>query len=139
MKLAAFADTDPARVKPWRKRFPFPLTREYMHGISILDRRIVDVPDVRDAPPDLRAGGKLFLQSGYRAITIMPMLRGDEAIGALSVVRMAPGLLSEKQIELLKTFANQAVIAIENTRLLSELRHRTDDLSRVARAADRHV
>ncbi|MGB8613756.1 MAG: GAF domain-containing protein, partial [Pseudolabrys sp.] len=129
VKLAAFADTDPARVKPWRKRFPFPLTREYMHGISILDRRIVDVPDVRDAPPDLRAGGKLFLQSGYRAITIMPMLRGDEAIGALSVVRMAPGPLSEKQIELLKTFANQAVIAIENTRLLSELRHRTDDLS----------
>jgi two-component system, NtrC family, sensor kinase len=57
------------------------------------------------------------------------MIRGKTAIGAISVVRAAPGPLSEKQRELLKTFAAQAVIAIENTRLLNELRQRTDDLS----------
>jgi GAF domain-containing protein len=129
VRLAAFADADPSRAEPWRKRFPFPLTREYMHGIAILDGRIVDVPDVRNAPSDVVAGGKLFLKSGYRAITIMPMVRGNTAIGAISVVRTAPGPLSDKQLELLKTFAAQAVIAIENTRLLGELRHRTDDLS----------
>ncbi len=50
-------------------------------------------------------------------------------VGALSVVRAAPGALSEKQIAVLKTFVNQAIIAIENTRLLNELRERTDDLS----------
>ena len=57
------------------------------------------------------------------------MMRGDEAIGAISVVRLAPGPLSDKQLALLRTFANQAVIAIENTRLLNELRQRTDDLT----------
>jgi GAF domain-containing protein len=127
--LAAIAASDPARAASWRKRFPFPLTHEYMHAIAILDRRIVDVSDVRNAPPDVAPGAKRFLATGNRAITSMPMMRGDEAIGALSVVRAAPGPLSEKQLELLKTFANQAVIAIENTRLLNELRQRTDDLS----------
>jgi GAF domain-containing protein len=129
VKLAAIADADPARAEAWRRRFPFPLTHEYMHAIAILDRRIVDVPDVKNAPSDVAPGAKRFLATGYRALTIMPMMRGDEAIGALSVVRVAPGPLTEKQLELLKTFANQAVIAIENTRLLNELRQRTDDLS----------
>ena len=50
------------------------------------------------------------------------MTRGDEAIGLLSVVRLVPGPLSDKQLAVLRTFANQAVIAIENTRLLNELR-----------------
>jgi two-component system NtrC family sensor kinase len=57
------------------------------------------------------------------------MMRGDEAIGALSVVRLAPGPLTDKQLAVLQNFAAQAVIAIENTRLLSELRQRTGDLS----------
>jgi GAF domain-containing protein len=127
--LAAVADADPSRAKAWRDRFPFPLTHEYMHGVVILDHRVLDIPDAKNVPPDLTEGAKRFLQSGYRALTIMPMMRGDEAIGALSVVRMAPGPLSDKQHELLKTFAAQAVIAIENTRLLNELRQRTDDLS----------
>jgi GAF domain-containing protein len=127
--LAAVADADQSRADAWRARFPFPLTHEYMHAVAILDRRIVDTPDAKNVPPDLKAGAERFLKSGYRALTIMPMMRGDEAIGALSVVRMAPGPLTEKQLELLKTFAAQAVIAIENTRLLNELRQRTDDLS----------
>jgi two-component system, NtrC family, sensor kinase len=126
---AAVAEPDPARAEAWRRRFPFPLSREYMHGLAILDGKVVDIPDVENAPPELAVGARNFLASGYRAATMMPMMRGEVAIGALSVVRVAPGPLSDKQVAVLRTFANQAVIAIENTRLLNELRERTDDLA----------
>jgi GAF domain-containing protein/DNA-binding response OmpR family regulator len=126
---AAVAAPDPAGIEAVRRRCPFPLTREYMHSTAILDRRIVDIPDVENPPEELAVGARNFAATGYRAVTIMPMMRGDVAIGALSVARHTPGLLSDKQRAVLKTFASQAVIAIENTRLLKELRQRTDDLS----------
>ena len=121
INAAAVAAPDPARVEAWRRTISrTPLARNYMHGAALLDRRIVDIPDVADAPAEFVAGGQNFLTSGNRAITIMPMMRGDEAIGLLSVVRLVAGPLSDKQLAVLRTFANQAVIAIENTRLLKE-------------------
>jgi two-component system, NtrC family, sensor kinase len=129
VNVAAIAESDPARAEAWRRRFPNPLTREYMHGTAILDRRIVDIADVRGVLGEFAAGSRNFLASGYLAITIMPMMRGSEAIGALSVVRVAPGPLSDKHLAVLRTFAAQAVIAIENARLINELRQRTDDLT----------
>jgi GAF domain-containing protein/DNA-binding response OmpR family regulator len=122
VKAAAVAEADPARAEALRRRFPIPLTREYMNGVVILDARVVDIPDAANAPPELAAGIRNFLASGYRAATNMPLVRGDAAIGCLSVSRVAPGQLTEKQIAVLKAFANQAVIAIENTRLLNDLR-----------------
>jgi PAS domain S-box-containing protein len=126
VRLMAIAERDPARAEMWRGRFPFPLTREYMHGAAILDCTMVDVPDVLALTDRFQAGRRNFLASGYRAMTVAPMVRDGVAIGTISVIRMAPGPLTDKQLALLKTFADQAVIAIENVRLFNETKEALD-------------
>ena len=66
---------------------------------------------------------------GVRTLLLVPMLKDNEVVGYFAIFRQEVKPFTERQIELVKNFANQAVIAIENTRLFNELRHRTDDLS----------
>jgi len=129
---AAVAAADPERAEAWRQRFPFPLTNEYMHGIALLESRVIDIPDVENAPSEFETGAQNFLASGYRAVTMMPMMCGDATIGVLSVVRLSPGALSKEQFAVLETFAAQAVIAIENTRLVNEMRQTNETLATVS-------
>ncbi|MCC6474670.1 MAG: GAF domain-containing protein [Burkholderiales bacterium] len=131
VRAAAIAAAEDGAVQAMSGRFPVPLLPDRMHAAAILQGELIDVPDADAAAAGPYAAGvKNFLASGYRAITIAPMICGDAAIGAISVSRPRPGPLSDKQIALLRTFAAQAVIAIENVRLFKELEARTEALTR---------
>jgi signal transduction histidine kinase len=123
--LVAYDQFSPESVAAVRKAYPAPLSSENLISVAIRERRVVHEPDV------LLSGGYSELQrtSGYRSILVVPMLRDEAAIGAIAVMRLEPQLFPRAQVELLKTFAGQAVIAIENTRLLAELQERTRQLS----------
>jgi GAF domain-containing protein len=97
-------------------------------GTAVVERAVVNVRDTEaaDVPAWARDNAR---KVGFRGIAAAPMLREGVAIGAIGVFLKEPGGLSEKQCGLLKTFADQAVIAIENTRLFKELQERTEALS----------
>jgi GAF domain-containing protein len=101
--------------------------RRSVTGRCALEGKIVHVHDVlADGEWAMHGAQKL---GGYRTALGVPLLREEVAIGTMFLSRPTVDPFSQKQIELVATFANQAVIAIENARLLNELRQRTDDLT----------
>jgi signal transduction histidine kinase len=96
---------------------------------AILRREVVDIPDFSHAESWVSEISKSrAAHMGRRANTHAPLLLHDKAIGAISVDRANPGPLTSKQIALLKTFADQAVIAIENVRLFNEIQEKSRQL-----------
>jgi signal transduction histidine kinase len=109
----------------------FPIRRDLVSGRAILDRCVIHIADVL-AESDAEFGGsKAYAASlGFRTALAAPLIRKGEAIGVILIRRAVVHMFSDKQVELLKTFADQAVIAIENVRLFKELQARTADLGR---------
>jgi GAF domain-containing protein/anti-sigma regulatory factor (Ser/Thr protein kinase) len=108
--------------------YPRPPSRETQIAQSILDGTVIHVPDM-EAPGVPEQSLALARALGYRSILAVPMRKEGRSVGAIAVVRAEPRAFSERQIELVKTFADQAVIAIENTRLFEEVQARTRDLT----------
>jgi len=101
-------------------------------GRALLEARVIHIPDV-NADPDYTWVEAQRL-GGFRALLGVPMLRDGVAIGALALTRSEPRPFTDKQIELVSTFADQAAIAIENVRLFDEIQ----DKSRQLEVASQH-
>ena len=100
--------------------------RSHLGGRAILDRAVVHIPDVLEDPEYSR---ELALAGGWRAVLAIPLDRDGKAMGAITVAKADPTPFSDRQVQLLKTFADQAVIAIENVRLFETEQRRTRELS----------
>ncbi|HWX83407.1 MAG TPA: GAF domain-containing protein, partial [Xanthobacteraceae bacterium] len=107
-----------------------PLAPGSMSGNVIMRRETIHIFDaLAVAEATLPENRVAIEREGVRTLMGVPLLRGDTALGAIVLRRMVVRPFTDKQMDLVQNFAAQAVIAIENTRLLNELRQRTDDLS----------
>jgi len=112
-----------------RGRFPTAPTAGLTVGRCILDRAVIQIDDVEAEVGLVEATREMARARGWRSALAVPMLRDGEPIGALMVTRKAPGGFEAGSVELLQTFADQAVIAIENVRLFTELEARNREVT----------
>jgi GAF domain-containing protein len=109
------------------KNHPLAVDRGTITGRAVLERRTVQILDVA-TDPEYTLRESVSLSSQHTALCV-PLLRENEPIGTIVLARQRVEPFTQKQIDLVTTFADQAVIAIENVRLFDQLRQRTDDLS----------
>jgi GAF domain-containing protein len=115
-------------LQAWVNFFPYRPGPEVAIGQAVLEHRVIHVEDVLSLPANpLREATQRA--GGYRAFLAVPMLRDATVVGVIACWRAEARAFSERQISLVETFADQAVIAIENVRLFTELEARNRDLT----------
>src|SRR5262245_4361045 len=107
-----------------------PLVRGLIIGRAVIERRTIHVADILTEADEYPVSRSRALQTGFRTALAVPLVRAGEAIGVIVIRRDEVRPFTERQIELVNTFADQAVIAIENTRLFEEVQARTRELAK---------
>ena len=131
-RTGAMHNVPPALVELRRREPLFHASPQSANGRAIATKRVMHIADYteeqtyKDREPAAVALADL---GGARTLVVVPMLKGHEVVGTINIYRKQVRPFSDKQIELVQNFAAQAVVAIENTRLLNELRQRTTDLT----------
>jgi len=133
LELAAMSETDAERARVRRAFYPVPLDSDHIAALGVRGLRLIDVADCETAKDVPAVTIERMRKLGNRALTVAPMVRKGSAIGAIVVSRDQPGALSDRQTALLKVFADQAVIAIENVRLFKEIQDKSGQLEVASR------
>jgi signal transduction histidine kinase len=130
LHLAACTAGSRASHEEIRASFPAPLASSGIHSRAAMNSTMVFRSDIETEPGIPQAVKEMARARGYRSIIVVPLLREGIAIGTIGVSRAEPGTFTDSQIKLLNTFADQAVIAIENARLFEEIQSRTTLLAK---------
>ena len=128
LHLVAQHNPRPDSASETERWFPHPPVAPSVLAPAIKDNAVVHISDIEDEELS-QSALKAFRRISLRAVVAVPMIHESRTIGTIAVSRAVPGAFPQRQIDLLRTFADQAVIAIENTRLFEEVQARTRDLT----------
>src|SRR5262249_4825081 len=124
LRLVAHHNISPEAMAVIERLYPMAPERGQISGRVILDGAVVQIPDLM-ADPEYRH--ELTIASGWRSMLGVPLLKEGRPIGVIAINRDEVGQFHRNHVELLQTFADQAVIAVENVRLFKELEARNKD------------